>query len=61
MKHSISNLYQRISGISLEKEKIKSNIININCDLNFKKKFLSTSLNVSKIQKILSCLKQFKN
>ena len=35
LKHSVVNLYQRISCIPLGKEKIESNFTNINGDLNF--------------------------
>ena len=37
LKHFVFNLYQGISSISLGKEKVKSNFININVDLNWKK------------------------
>ena len=36
LKHSVFNLYQRVSSISLEKENVKSNFININGDFNCK-------------------------
>ena len=38
LKHSVFKLHQRISSISLKKEKVESNFININGDLNLKKK-----------------------
>ena len=40
LKHSVFNLYQRISSISLRKENVEYNFININEDLNLKKKVL---------------------
>ena len=38
LKHSVFNLYQRMSNISLRKGNAKSNFINITDDLNNKKK-----------------------
>ena len=34
LKHCVFNLYQRISSISLGKEKVEFNFINVNDDLN---------------------------
>ena len=37
LKQCVFNLYQRISSISLRKEKVESNFIDINDDLSLKK------------------------
>ena len=60
MKYSVFNLYQWIFSISLGKENVESNFININGDLDWKKRKSSFNACVKWVKRILSCLKTLK-